>query len=135
MEIYMDTSKNKGETYKIYGLHTVYNTPSFLVAAQYITADNDRVSDDHFNGQGYSLNSTYRFGAKKEYSTFVRYDVWENEDSTSNAITSTENNSIYGVAWQQNKNLKWLLSGQTYNVKESNSKDYSSAMLTAEVHW
>jgi len=131
----MDNAKNSGETFKIYGLHTVYNMPSFLVSAQYIMADNDKANDDHFNGQGYSVNGEYRFGTKKEYSVIGRYDVWENEDSTSGVVTTTENNAIYGFAWKQNKNLKWLVSGQTYNVKENNNKDYSTAMLTAEVHW
>jgi len=134
-QLNMDNAKNSGETFKVYGLHTVYNMPSFLVAAQYIMADNDKANDDHFNGQGYSINGEYRFGAKKEYSVLGRYDAWENEDSTSGVVTTTESNAIYGFAWKQNKNLKWLVSGQTYNVKENNTKDYSTAMLTAEVHW
>ncbi len=131
----MDSSKNEGETYKIYGLHTVYNMPSALISAQYILADNDKKSDDHFSGQGFSINGTYRFGAKKEFSVIGRYDNWENEDSTSGDITNTENNFIYGVAWQQDANIKWLASGQTYYASEDDAKDYSSAMITAEVHW
>ena len=131
----MNSAKNSGETYKIYGLHTVYNMPSFLVSAQYISANSDLVNSTKYNGQGYSLNGTYRLGAKEEYSVFARYDVWENENSTSGDIVTTENNAVYGVAWRQNKNLKWLFSGQTYNIDETNDKDYSSAMITAEVHW
>ncbi len=130
----MDSAKNSGETYKIYGLHTVYNVPSFLVSAQYISADSDKADSTKYNGQGYSVNGTYRLGAKHQYSVFARYDSWENEDSTSGVVTTTEDNAIYGVAWRQNKNLKWLLSGQTYHV-ENNKDDYTSAMITAEVHW
>jgi len=136
----MDNSHNanslgKSENYKFYGLHTVYNTPVFLVSAQYVTSDNDLANDTNWNGQGYSLNGTYRFGDKKEFSAFARYDEWENENTTTGVVSSTEKNAIYGVAWQQNKNFKWLLSGQSYNIQESDSKDWDSVMLTAEVHW
>ena len=140
----MDNSHNADDfgveaDYMFYGLHTVYNMPSFLIAAQYVSSENDQkkagTGTTDWNGTGYSVNSTFRFGAKKEFSVIGRYDNWENENTVTNEVTSTENNYIYGVAWQQNKNVKWLLSGQTYDLKDSDSKDYSSAMLTAEVHW
>jgi hypothetical protein len=131
----VDSSKNEGETYKIYGLHAVYNTPSILISAQYIVADNDLANSDDFNGDGYSINGTFRFGAKKQFSVLGRYDRWKNEDSTTNAVTLTEDNYIYGASWQQNKNLKWLFTGQTYNIKETDLSDWNSAMLTAEIHW
>ncbi len=136
----MDNSHNADdagnvEDYKFYGFHTVYNTPSFLVSAQYVTSENDQVNTTDWNGQGYSVNGTFRFGEKKEFSAFARYDEWENENSTTGVVSYTEENAIYGVAWQQNKNFKWLLSGQTYNRDNSDSSDYTSAMLTAEVHW
>ncbi len=136
----MDNSHNadtvgKIADYKFYGLHAVYNMPSFLIAAQYVQSENDRVdSTTDWNGQGYSINGTYRFGEKKEFSVVGRYDNWENKDTVSNDVTLTENNYIYGLAWQQNKNVKWLLSGQTYDVQDSAS-NYTSAMITAEVHW
>ena len=138
----MDNSHNADAAgnvadYTWYGLHTVYNTPSFLVAAQYVSSDNDLVKagDTNWNGQGFSLNGTYRFGEKKQFSVIARYDEWENEEVINDTVTSTEENIIYGVAWQQNKNVKWLLSGQTYSVDTDSTKDWTSAMLTAEVHW
>ncbi|WP_321777428.1 hypothetical protein [Sulfurimonas sp.] len=122
--------------YKFYGLHTVYNMPSFLIAAQYVKSENDRIdSTTDWNGQGYSVNGTYRIGDKKQFSVVARYDRWENKDTVSNDVTSKENSYIYGLAWQQNKNVKWLLSGQTYDVENSTNKDWTSAMITAEVHW
>ena len=129
-----DTSGNMAD-YQFFGLHTVYNRPSFLVSAQYVDSSNDLANTTDWNGKGYSFNGTYRIGAKKQYSLVARYDNWKNEDSTTGVKDDTENNYIYGVAWQQNKNVKWLLSGQTYDVKENNAKDYTSAMITAEVHW
>ncbi|MDD3505646.1 MAG: hypothetical protein PHX65_03750, partial [Sulfurimonas sp.] len=136
----MDNSANTDalgnvEDYKFYGFHTVYNTPSFLVSAQYVASDNDQVNTTNWNGQGYSVNGTYRFGKKKQFSVFARFDAWENENSTTDVVTYEEENTIYGIAWQQNSNIKWLLSAQSYNRDNSNSSDYTSAMLTAEVHW
>ncbi|MCD6173622.1 MAG: hypothetical protein J7J96_07510 [Sulfurimonas sp.] len=132
-----------GEDYNFYGLHSVFNTPSFLIAAQYVKSENNldgeietgEFGTTDWNGQGYSVNGTYRFGAKKQFSILARYDRWENENTETNKIIETEENYIYGVAWQQNKNFKWLLSGQTYDVKETNEDDYDSVMVTAEVHW
>ena len=132
----MENSANAGETYKIYGLHTVYNMPSFLISAQYIMSENNKKDETDFNGQGYSINGVYRFGQKKEFSIIGRYDNWENENSTSGTVGDVENNMIYGMAWQQNKNIKWLATGQSYYIEGANdSKDYNSAMITAEVHW
>ncbi len=143
----MDNSKNAtgdnaivdAEDYVWYGLHTVYNTPSFLIAAQYVTSENDRVDDSNWNGEGYSVNGTYRFGEKKQFSVIGRYDNWTAEKSDTEEYET--NSAIYGVAWQQNKNFKWLLSGQSYDAKDganykgSAATNWTSAMLTAEVHW
>ena len=141
----MSNSKNSDgagndETYVWYGLHTVYNTPSFLASAQYVSSENDLSDDSNWNGAGYSVNGTYRFGNKKEFSVIGRYDVWESENTTTE-VSQVTNSSIYGLTYQQDKNVKWLLSGQSYtavdgkNYKGSSASDWSSAMLTAEVHW
>ncbi len=141
----MKNSKNadlsdSGATYVWYGLHTVYNMPNFLLAAQYVKSENDLKNSSEYNGDGYSINTTLRFGEKKEYSIIGRYDVW-NSESDDGAKKQSTNSAIYGVAFQQNKNVKWLLSGQTYtaddgkNYKGSSAADWTSAMLTAEVHW
>ncbi len=138
----MDNSRNadtsgKMADYVWYGFHAVYNMPSFLVAAQYVSSENnlEKADDSSWNGKGYSINGTYRFGTKKQYSIIARYDKWENEDILTSLIDSSEENLIYGLAWQQNKNFKWLLSGQSYDIKETDNKDWNSVMLTAEVHW
>lgn len=148
----MDNSANevivngvkKAYDYTILGLHTVYNMPNFLIAAQYIQADNDGadrgLGTSQFNGKGYSINSTLRFGSKKEFSVVGRYDSWESENDVSKVKNRTHS-AIYGLAWQQNKNLKWLLSGQSYrasdnrNYKGEATQDWDAAMITAEVHW
>jgi len=133
----MDNTDNNGETYSFYGLHAVYNMPSFLVAAQYLTAENDshEAGEKHFNGDGYSVNMTGRFGNKKQFSILGRYDRWESKDLKTDKVVETKDVYIYGAAWQQNKNIKWLATGETYNLKESDSEDYTKGMITAEVKW
>ncbi|MCF6330038.1 MAG: hypothetical protein L3I99_00645 [Sulfurimonas sp.] len=135
-----DGIKDTANTYAFYGIHTVYNTPLFLIAAQYITAKNDYEGTSKYNGDGYSVNTTFRFGEKKQYSVIGRFDVWTSEkDST--GVEQTTNNAIYGVAWKQNKNVKWLVSGQNYVAKDdrkydgTTAYDWSSVMVTAEVKW
>ncbi len=138
----MDNSNNDEQTYTFYGLHAVYNMPSLLVSAQYLVSDNDNdVSDtSQYNGKGFSVNGTYRFGEHKEYSVLGRYDNWTAEKTVSGTEYES-NNFIYGVAWQQNKNVKWLLSGQTYDPKDNKSYKGKDAekrtdiLVTAEVHW
>ena len=48
---------------------------------------------------------------------------------------------LYGIAWEQNKNVTWILNGKSYDPKDgvqydgaARSKE-NSAMLTAEVNW
>lgn len=134
----------KAYDYSILGVHSVYNMPSFLIAAQYIQADNNGANQgsgtSQFNGKGYSINADFRFGVEKKFSIIARYDTWEAEQEVKNETYKTKN-AIYGLAWQQNKNLKWLLSGQSYraednkNYKGSIVEDFDAAMITAEVHW
>jgi hypothetical protein len=141
----MENSKNADavgneEDYKVYGLHAVYNTPSFLIAGQFISADNDLKTTSEYNGDGYSVNSTFRFGEKKEFSVLGRYDTWTSEKE-STGVEQTTNNTIFGVAWQQNKNVKWLVTGQSFeaedgrNYKASSTENWTSTMVTAEVKW
>ena len=132
------------QTYKIYGLHAVYNMPSFLLSAQYIMADNDNKDTYKKSGNGYSVNGTVRLGSKKEYEILARYDHWtaKRDNTIAQAYADlNRDNYIYGAAWQQNKNVKWLLTGQTSTNKEhadfsgTVTQDYTAGMLTAEVKW
>ncbi len=144
----MESSKNLNvdgdeETYGIYGLHSVYNTPRFLIAAQYVMADNDAASDafrvGDFNGQGFSINGTYRFANGYKWELLGRYDTWTAEDDKD----ATEANGdlerdymIAGVGYQYSKNVKFLGNVLfTDPNKDVSDDDYASYMLTAEVHW
>jgi hypothetical protein len=133
-------AKYDNESYKFFGFHTVYNQPEFLIAAQYIVADMDHADYYKKNGDGYSVNATYRFGEHKEFAILGRYDVWNPKNTTTDeSITTT--NLIYGASYHQNKNVRWILNAITYdplddkNYKGSNAEKYTDIMFTAEVHW
>jgi len=111
------------------GFHTVYNQPSFLLAAQYIksldTQSGSAISKKA--GKGYSVNTEYRFGAKKEYRVLGRYDKWTPKDKDAQTTT------IAGMAWEQNKNLEWV-ANVTKTTNDNDAKaEKTSLMLTAEV--
>jgi hypothetical protein len=120
------------------GLHTVYNQPSFLVAAQYVYSDN--TSDISGNvsaqaGSGYSVNGEYRMGADKEYRVLARYDSWtpELEDS---ADEKEDRSYIVGGAWKQNHNLEWVANVIVTDNEEGSPKENENGvqyMITAEV--
>ncbi len=141
-------SKNDTKTYKIYGLHTVYNTPSFLIAAQYNIADNlnDTITNPlnhrmHHNGKGYSINADYRFGDSHQYDLFARYDHWTAEDPAKQQADATMDHYLYGIAWEQNKNVTWYLNGKHYDPKDGLNYEgktktkFDAFMLTAEINW
>ncbi len=141
-------TKNNGKTYKIYGFQTVYNTPSFLISAQYNIARNDNDLNTnplknkmHHNGEGYSLNGDYRFGDNKQFDLFARYDHWKAKDPSSLVPDYTMTQALYGIAWEQNKNITWYLNGKSYNpedgfnFKGEAKNKFTAIMLTAEINW
>jgi len=122
------------------GLHTVYNQPSFLLAAQYIksedTADNSSYVTEG-SGAGYSLNGEYRLGEHKEYRILGRYDVWTPE-VVSGVSKYAQNAYIAGFAWDQNHNVQWVANAiVTDNEAGSGREKYngSAYMLTAQVEF
>jgi len=139
-----DNSSNKNaignaDTYTWYGFHTVFNMPSFLVAAQYVTSDNDADTAlnpvEKWNGDGWSANATYRFGGSYEWDLYARYDAWTKKPEGQKDIDSEY--WIGGIGYQYNKNVKFL--GNVLHTDPDTdsivSDDYYSYMLTAEVHW
>jgi len=141
-------TNNDNKTYKIYGLHTVYNQPSFLISAQYNIANNDNniitnalTNRMHHNGKGYSFNADYRFGKDYQYDLFGRYDHWTAQDPAGLQADVDMEHFLYGIAWEQNKNVTWYLNGKHYDPQ--NGLNYAGAaktkfdaiMLTTEINW
>ncbi|MBA1437687.1 MAG: hypothetical protein FAF05_01645 [Epsilonproteobacteria bacterium] len=120
------------------GLHTVYNQPSFLVAAQYVYSDNTSKIANNVSGQagsGYSVNGEYRMGADKEYKLLARYDSWTKEQ-VSGAKEPADRGYIVGAAWHQNKNVEWVANVIVTDNEAGSAKEKENGtqyMVTAEV--
>ena len=120
------------------GLHTVYNQPNFLIAAQYVksldTSDTPYVVSAQA-GEGYSINGEYRMGADKEYRLIARYDAWTKEQAAGTAEPQ-DSSYILGGAWHQNHNLEWVANVIVTDNDAGNDKEEANGtqyMVTAEV--
>ncbi|MFK5938807.1 MAG: hypothetical protein QM497_10485 [Sulfurimonas sp.] len=124
------------------GLHTVFNTPSYLVSAQYVKSqDSSNITNNvsKQSGSGYSANAEYRLGNEKQYRAFARYDSWTPEAISTTATSKKEDKGyILGAAWEQNKNVQWIgniivTDNEALSAKEKNNG--TAYMLTAEVRF
>jgi hypothetical protein len=122
------------------GLHTVYNQPSFLVAAQYVKSLDTSDIPNNVSaqaGKGYSVNAEYRLGAQKEYRILGRYDSWTSDVIPAGQTSTKEDKGyIIGAAWQQNRNVEWVANtiitdNEAGSAKESNNG--TQYMITAKV--
>jgi len=125
------------------GLHTVYNQPNFLIAAQYVksldTRDNNSAESVNTGssiskqaGSGYSSNIEYRLGNEKEYRILGRYDVWTPKSQVK------DKGYILGAAWEQNKNIQWVANAIITDNTAGSAKEANNGtayMLTAEVRF
>ncbi|RMD46746.1 MAG: hypothetical protein D6831_01250 [Aquificota bacterium] len=113
----------------IYQVHAVYNQPLFLIAGQYIKGDWYTGAGE--KGDGYSFNFEVRPFLEHRIQFFGRYDHWDQDKSKAN----DRDQYIYGVAWQMNKYVRWIVNGITVDYDSNDNKDYNKYMLTAEVHF
>ena len=117
-----------------YGLHTVYNMPSFLISAQYILSDDTASNSSYVSaqaGSGYSANGEFRFGSEKEFRVIGRYDSWTQKKKNS-SDEKEQKTYTGGFAWEQNKNVQWVAS-IIGTDNEKNKQDTTDYMITAEV--
>lgn len=141
-------SGNGNDDLYFYGLHTVYNQPSFLVSAQYVLSDDTADNGTYVSaqaGKGYSFNGEYRLGEDKQYRAFARYDSWTPKQLNS-ANEKEKKTYLAGFAWDQNKNLQWVanvtvrdnednayaVSGGKFKETTANGTSY---MLTAQIEF
>ncbi|ADN09907.1 hypothetical protein [Sulfurimonas autotrophica] len=126
------------------GLHTVYNQPSFLVAAQYVySKDTSDIANNvsKQSGDGYSVNAEYRLGEEKEYRCFARYDSWTPKTKTTyNGVSAEREDRGYliGAAWEMNKNVQWVANAIITDNEAGSAKEINNGtayMLTAEVRF
>lgn len=140
---------NKLDDLIFYGFHTVYNQPSFLISAQYITSQDTADNSTYVSkqaGSGYSFNGEYRLGNEKQYRVLGRYDSWTPDANQGAYVVAgtkeyEKKSWIAGLAWDQNKNIQWVANvivtdndGSSTDAAHTadNSTQY---MLTAQVEF
>ncbi|SFV74637.1 hypothetical protein MNB_SM-3-528 [hydrothermal vent metagenome] len=109
-----------------YGFHTVYNTPSYLISAQYVTSTNTADASGEVSqgaGDGYSFNAEGRMGDEHQYKVFAKYDNWT-PDAAKGAKEYTKVTEILGMAWKQNKNVEWVAN---ITINDDDKNHYGSA--------
>ena len=138
-----DSGVDDGYGYRIYGFHTVYNQPRFLVAAQFVKSesDNDDTKVNYKEGEGYSVNGTYRFGSDKQYGLIGRYDRWDDmTGKTDEADAKEKEHWVAGAYYDYNKNVRFIANVMSTDDNmdkddETGGKDRMDYMFTAEVSW
>jgi hypothetical protein len=135
-----------------YGLHTVYNQPEFLLAAQYAMAKDD-AQDDSATAAAWakrdykvwSINGEYR--PIQDWTVIGRYDNYKIEDTNmvgADMSSSVEGSKIIaGLAYKYSKNVSFIGSGKFIDeqstVGTQNGYDTGESknvyMLTTEVKW
>jgi len=137
-------TKTNWDDLRFYGFHAVFNMPSFLLAAQYITSD-DTAKDSSYTskgaGVGCSANAEVRLGEKKQYKMLARYDKWTPK-AQPHERDYTQNTYIAGAAWTQNENIEWVANVTITDNEKGKDDTTASAreqyngiayMITAEI--
>lgn len=140
-----DSGVDDGYDYRIYGFHAVYNQPEFLVAAQYVKSESDNdgsYSSSNVNykeGEGYSVNGTFRFGSDYQYGIIGRYDRWDDYKGKTGIDTANPKEKEYWIAgayYDYNKNVRMIANVINEDPNKAVSDDEETRyMFTAEVNW
>ena len=106
--------------FDMYGLHAVYNNPMFLVAGQYIKAEDDKTK---YDGDGFSLNTEIR--PTNKWTILGRYDKWE----AGKEGLHEDEQFMYGIGYQYNKYVEFIVNAR--DVKD----DRTDYLFTTYVNW
>ena len=133
------------------GLHTVFNMPSFMIAAQYIQTQDTMDKPDVYRkaGNGFNAHAVVRFGDEKQFRVVGRYDTWKPDAVETlagklyidNKDDLTKNTYYLGFVWEQNENVEWVANvisydndiadnGQRATDAQANGEQY---MITAQL--
>lgn len=125
-----------------YGVHAVYNQPEFLIAAQYVKAEDDvRIgsgTDSEYDV--FSVNAEIR--PFTDWTIIGRYDDYKKENKTAAGVTTVSyegTKKIAALAYKYNKNVSFIGTAKYVDEENSagadtgNSKDVY--MLTTELKW
>lgn len=134
-----------------YGIHAVYNQPLFLIAAQYVTAEDEARGGNTKAVTGwdkreydlFSVNAEIR--PMKDWTIIGRYDDYKWDDTAvngSNMSSSTEGTKmIAALAYKYNKYVSFIGSAKFIEEESGATTKYDSGeskdvyMLTTEVKW
>ncbi len=114
------------EDFKWYGVHAVYNQPSFLIAGMFVQSN--ELKGSSATGNGFTVNGEYRPAEK--WAILGRYDSFSGDDN----IDREE--YLAGIAYDYNKNVKFI--GNLFHIDSDTDIDNNGEdrfMLTAEVNW
>ncbi len=127
------------------GLHTVFNVPAFMIAAQYIQSQDTMDGPDIYKkaGKGYNGHAVFRFGDEKQFRVVGRYDSWTSDQKFGlNNNETLEKKTYYaGFVWAQNKNVQWVANYLQYDnditsngdIADGAKANSSQYMLTAQL--
>ncbi|MDD3476414.1 MAG: hypothetical protein PHI38_06065 [Sulfurimonas sp.] len=127
-----------------YGVHAVYNQPLFLIAAQYLTAEDKAINNVITNGKEYdawSINAEIR--PIDDWTIIGRYDNYKVDKvamSTGESSVSADGNKVIaGLAYKYNKYVTFIGSAKFIDEQNANGGDTGESkdvyMFTTEVKW
>ncbi|MFZ2891206.1 hypothetical protein [Sulfuricurvum sp.] len=125
-----------------YGIHAVYNQPEFLLAAQYVKAEDDvRISTGtDLEYDLFSINAEIR--PFTDWTIIGRYDDYKKENKTAAGVKTVNyegEKKIVALAYKYNKNVSFI--GTAKYCDEKNGAGVTTAydkdiyMLTTELKW
>jgi Ni/Co efflux regulator RcnB len=113
-----------------YGLNVVYNQPEFLVAANYLKADEAAAK---YKGDGYSVNGELRLktfdSSLNAWNIIGRYDKFSLD-----AFDADKETFIAGLTYKWNKNVEFILNYED-DKDPANTAESEKIMFTSEVNW
>ncbi|WP_310439131.1 hypothetical protein [Sulfuricurvum sp.] len=125
-----------------YGVHAVYNQPAFLIAAQYVKAEDDvrlaTGTDSEYDL--FSINAEIR--PFTDWTIIGRYDDYKKESKTAAGVKTVSyegTKKIAALAYKYNKNVSFIGTAKfvdeenSVGIDNGNSKDVY--MLTTELKW
>ncbi len=128
---------HKGENFDrhIYQVHAVYNSPYFLIAAQYILDKDNYYSGEDVTQKGYSINGDLKFKPLIGYDLGIlgRYDHWDPNDDIQD---DEKDHYVVGVFYKYSSSIKFTLAGDKL-IADTNSgfDDANTLMFVTEVNW
>jgi hypothetical protein len=125
-----------------YGIHAVYNQPEFLLAAQYVKADDDvRIgtgTDSEYDL--FSINAEIR--PMTDWTIIGRYDDYKKENKTAAGVKTVSyegDKKILALAYKYNKNVSFIGTAKYIDEENAAGTDTGASkdvyMLTTELKW